>query len=166
MTGNKTIVYKEKQSLPKWTLVIILIFALFIWGIALTQFITGIPVGNQPVSDTGMIVFTLIFGVFFPLLLLSMKGQVMIDTCSVVIRLTPIYKKVIDFQQIQSVTLTKVKPIEQFGGWGIRWNGKKWGLILEGDEGVEIVLKSGQVIVIASKTPEKLLKAIEANLHL
>ncbi|GAA0358723.1 DUF6141 family protein [Bacillus horti] len=158
MTSSKKIIYKEKQYLPKWIYFIILPFAFLVWGIALVQFITGEPVGNRPMSDTGLIIFTAIFGVLLPLAFMTMKAQVTIYSHSMTIGLTPIFRKKIDFQDIQSVAHTKISPIKEFGGWGIRWNGAKWGLIVEGKEGIEILLRSGSIFVVTSKSPEKIIQ--------
>lgn len=52
-------------------------------------------------------------------------------------------------------------PIGEYGGWGIR-NGKHGRAFnMRGNEGVQLVLRSGQRVLIGSQRPEELVRAIQ-----
>jgi len=76
---------------------------------------------------------------------------VRIDTQGIFVRLRPFQFKgrLIPWTEISSVEIRKVRPIGEFGGWGIRWNlGNKTGYILNGEQGLDIRLSNGKVVVI------------------
>ncbi|MCR8842633.1 hypothetical protein NQ117_02975 [Paenibacillus sp. SC116] len=49
--------------------------------------------------------------------------------------------------------------------WGIRVNKHKWGFIIEGKEGIELVIHQAKPIVIATKHKTELFNAINQNLR-
>lgn len=57
--------------------------------------------------------------------------------------------RLIVWSDIQSITLRKVSPFGEFGGWGIRWNlGNRMGYVWNGKQGMELVLKNGKRVVV------------------
>ncbi|MBK7034234.1 MAG: PH domain-containing protein [Ignavibacteria bacterium] len=76
---------------------------------------------------------------------------VRIDASGVYVRLRPFHfnGRLIPWSEIQTVSIRKVRPIGEFGGWGIRWNlGKKTGYIWNGEQGLELFLTNGKIVVI------------------
>lgn len=49
-----------------------------------------------------------------------------------------------------SITIRRVSPFAEFGGWGIRWNllGKRLGYVWNGEYGIELSTVSGRVVVV------------------
>jgi len=57
--------------------------------------------------------------------------------------------RLIVWSDIQSITLRKVSPFGEFGGWGIRWNlGNRMGYVWNGKQGMDLVLTSGKRVVV------------------
>lgn len=57
--------------------------------------------------------------------------------------------RLIVWSDIQSITLRKVSPFGEFGGWGIRWNlGNRMGYVWSGKQGMELALKNGKRVVV------------------
>lgn len=57
--------------------------------------------------------------------------------------------RLIVWSDIQSITLRKISPFGEFGGWGIRWNfGNRMGYVWNGKQGMELVLKNGKRVVV------------------
>ena len=55
----------------------------------------------------------------------------------------------IPWQDVSSVTLRKVSPFGEFGGWGIRWGvGKATGYVWNGKQGMELKLNNGKRVVV------------------
>ncbi|GGG13767.1 hypothetical protein GCM10010916_33360 [Paenibacillus abyssi] len=92
-----------------------------------------------------------------------MKARIVITKHEMIISILPIYKKSIILESITYIKQIGIKPIQEFGGWGIRWNGKKQGLIMQGDEGVEIGISNGKSLVISSRNAEKIYNALNEN---
>lgn len=157
---SDNILYYEKHPMTKWSWLICAPFILLFLGIAYVQLIIEKPVGTNPMSDTGVIIFTIIFGVIVPVGLILIRGEVLVTAEAVRIRLLPLYKKTIKAESIQDIKLVEVKALQQFGGWGIRWNGK-WGFILRGNSGIEIMLKNGSSFVISSRQSTELFHSVQ-----
>ena len=51
-------------------------------------------------------------------------------------------------------------PIREYGGWGIRQGFQGRAFNMRGDQGVQLVLRSGQRVLIGTQTPEALAEAI------
>jgi hypothetical protein len=69
----------------------------------------------------------------------------------------------IPIDSIVSVEMTTFRPILDFGGWGMRWNGDMWAYFMSGTEGVIIVTNQGKKCLIGSDIPERLVQVIQAK---
>jgi hypothetical protein len=52
-------------------------------------------------------------------------------------------------------------PLAEYGGWGIRTGKQGRAFNMRGNEGVQLVLRSGQRVLIGSQRPEELVRAIQ-----
>lgn len=159
------VLYEEIQQFPKWRWYFVIILALLFWAFALVQLVLDIDIGNNPVSDYELTVLTAIFGVLFPIFFIIMKGRVQVTNLGVRVRVFPIYRKFFKFSDILKVERTSIKPIQEFGGWGLRYNGKKWALLLDGQEGIELHFAKRRPFVIGTKNADQLLSVLEKNLN-
>lgn len=69
----------------------------------------------------------------------------------------------IDYADISECYAREFKPVQDFGGWGIRYTltkGKAY--ILKGKTGLQIVLKNGKKILISSDEPQELVNAMSS----
>lgn len=164
MISNE-ILYHEKHTGPKWIWIIIITLFLLFWGIAFVQLVFGQEIGNNPMSDNVVLLNAFIFGLFFPIMLLLMRGEVTVSREAVIIKFTPFYKKTIEVKNISKMEQAEIHVIQNFGGWGIRWNGMKWGFILDGKNGIELFTNNGNIYVISSKNTTMLYQSIEENLN-
>jgi hypothetical protein len=56
---------------------------------------------------------------------------------------------VIPLERIESVRVTAVDPMAQFGGWGLRWaSGHRFGVVVTSGEGIEVRRTDGSVFVV------------------
>lgn len=94
--------FEEKQSLRQtqwiWFVVVVVIMATVgpVLPMAYTQLIEGVPVGNQPMRDTGMIIFSIVMFATAALtswLLLSLTLETFVDTEGIHYRLFPVRPK-------------------------------------------------------------------------
>lgn len=69
---SNNVIYKEVQK-PKQPLLwlIVLSVAAIMWYGLIRQVILGLPFGNNPASDAILILFWVIFGIAFPLVMLK-----------------------------------------------------------------------------------------------
>lgn len=59
-----------------------------------------------------------------------------------------------------SVESVIYNPIGDWGGWGIRYNSRGRAYNMYGNEGVEVTLKNGKVILFGTQRPDELYNAI------
>lgn len=159
---NKDVLFSETQRFKQlWIWVILLgINSISMYGIY-QQIILGIPYGNNPMSNTGLIVtssITMLLTLFF--ILLRLDTQITPEGIS--IRFFPVHKqfKVFTWDQISKAYIRKYAPIREFGGWGLRLWGKGIAYNVSGNIGLQLELNSKKKILIGTNKPVELKEAL------
>ncbi len=151
--------FKEEQKFNQWWLWLILILMGILPLIGIyKQLILGEKLGDNPMSDISLLIFSIIMFSLVGLFLI-MKLKTSIDKNGINMYFFPFIKKSVDWQQIKNV---KVINYGFVGGWGIRlWT--KYGTVynVKGDKGLEIVLKSGKKFLIGTQKETELSTIIE-----
>ena len=160
------IFFEEKQSFRQifiW-IICILIFGIFLWGI-IQQIILNIPWGNNPSSDLGLILFGII-PVAIIILLFTLKLTTKVKEDGIYFKFNILNSKFksIKKEEIATYKIIKYKPLEEFGGWGIRFAMKKnagRAYNVSGNIGMQFELKNGRKILIGTQYPEKFKNAVD-----
>gem|GEM_PF-1306723 len=163
-SGKDNVVYKEEQSLPRWVWYIFSLPGFFVIVISFLQLVLRIEVGTKPMSNADLIVTAIIFGVLLPIIILFLRLRIEVTESEIIVKLLPFYRRRISFEHIKRIKRVQIQPLREFGGRGIRWNGAKWGIILQGTKGVELELKEGIPVVISTRYSEKFAAIVE-QLH-
>ncbi len=137
---------------------------LFVWAF-IQQIIMGIPWGNNPASDTGLLLFSLIpFGII--VLFLAARLETRIDRKGISYRFFPFHRswREIEWKMISRAYVRQYKPISEFGGWGVRYgSGSSKAYNVSGNHGLQIELKNGKKILIGTIQPEEIAKHLPAT---
>lgn len=74
----------------------------------------------------------------------------------------PFWAVRIERDDIASITSVDVRPLEDFGGWGVKGSSRRKGLLLaaNGQQAVQITRDNGQVFLATSDDPEQVIAAI------
>jgi len=74
----------------------------------------------------------------------------------------PFWAVRIKVDDIASITSVAVRPLEDFGGWGIKGSSRKKGLLLaaNGEQAVQVTRGNGQVFLATSDAPEQVIAAV------
>lgn len=161
---NDKILYQETQRFKsKWIYLFILgLFALFLWGI-IQQIFYKIPWGNNPTSDFGLIMFSLIpFGLF--LLFFLAKLEVKITKKELFYQFKPFHfnQKKINWETVAKAEVVKYNPLKDYSGWGIKIGRKGKAYNVSGNLGLELTIKNQtRKILFGTLKPEELKKIIE-----
>ncbi len=141
-----------------------------VFGYALyQQLVLGRPWGDRPMSDAALIALALpMFALAGFLAVLGLAGRltVRVRPAELQIRYFPLVNKTIPWADIAACTARSYRPLLEYGGWGVRWGGRKrgWAYSVSGNRGVQLELASGKRILIGSKRAEELEAAfIEAG---
>ena len=162
--------FREVQGFRQWWLwVLMLISALgtigvFGYGI-FVQVIEGQPWGDNPMSDTGLIItgtLTTVLMVGIAVLVLSARLITEVRSDGIYVRFFPIGWKAMPFETIASYQTRTFHPIRDYGGWGIRWGREGKAYIAGGDEGLQLLLNDGRQILIGSHRVRELEAAVRA----
>lgn len=160
MAGN--ILFREIQRWRDvwWVMALVFGLAALQWWIFLMQVIRGNPVGNNPGSDTVVILTWLVFGVGFPIFFFWLHMVVEVTADAVVVRYRPFVNRRIPVDQILRAEPRVYRPLSEFGGWGIRgWNGRV-AYNVSGNTGVEITLVDGRHVMIGTQKAAELAGSI------
>ena len=151
--------FKETQKFTQWW------FWLFLAPIGLLpiigiykQLILGEPFGEHPMSNIGLIIFSLLIFLFL-LLFFFIRLQTEINKYEVKFKFFPFISKVFKWSEIKNAEVINYGFV---GGWGIRfWT--KYGTVynVKGNEGLFIQLNNGKKLVIGTQKEEELRKVIQ-----
>lgn len=127
------------------------------------QLVQGIPWGDEPMSDTGLILFSsfiLLVLILMLVLLLGASLTIKVQGAGLYIRYWPVIRRFIPWDRITSYKAVTYSPLMDYGGWGIRGFGKKMAYNVSGNRGVLLHLSDSRSLLIGSQSPERLEQAI------
>ena len=164
------VLFEEKQYFRRtWLLYVVLattipIALLLIYGMY-QQLVLGQPFGNNPMSDEQMrwlmplfILIVLTTPAYFAVAYL----YIAVTDKDMRIKFFPLKTKIIPFEEIVASNIRKYDALKEYGGWGVRYCGKlKKAYIVDGEYGVELLLRDGQSILLSTRHPEEFAKALQ-----
>ncbi|MGB5385379.1 MAG: phosphoethanolamine transferase domain-containing protein [Eudoraea sp.] len=151
--------FKEEQKFTQWWLWLILIGIglLPIYGIY-KQLILGEQFGDNPMSDLGLIIFTVfVFGLIAMFWYMRMITE--IDQNEIRMSFFPFVKKRVKWKEIKNAEVVNYGFV---GGWGIRlWT--KYGTVYntKGNKGLAIELLNGKKFLIGTQKETELSEIIK-----
>lgn len=170
--ASQNAVFEEVQGFRQTWLMLLLLFIVaisvgFVVYSSYMQLYKGIPVGNKPMGDTGLIVsniFILLVGIGLPLGIMFMKLRVVIEQDALYLRYFPIAKKTYRTDEIAKCEALTYSPIADYGGWGVRYSltKKHWAYNVSGNRGVMIDFKNGRKVLIGSQKADEFAQALSA----
>lgn len=153
--------FEEVQRFRHWFFYVpVLIVTGVIWWQFGEQVIRGQPQGTQPIPDWLALALTLVFGVGFPVFVLTVRLVTEVRPGLLSVRLLPFRAKTIPVDQIEDAFPREYSAMREFGGWGIRVGKEGKAYNAHGDKGVQLVLKDGSRILIGTQRPEELMDAL------
>jgi hypothetical protein len=158
--SGKRILFEESQAFRHpgvWALVAIPIVGS--WTAAIWQLALGRDFGDNPAPDWILAVLVVVVGIVLPLWLAALRLVTLVDEDGVDVRFhPPLAGRRFPFDEVESCDEVRYLPIREFGGWGIRWGGRR------GDVAVELTLTNGYRFAVGSQQPDELAAAIQGRL--
>jgi len=150
--------FKEKQKITQWWIWLLLIGlgAIAVYGI-IQQVLFGVDFGDKPMSNIGLIIFTLfVFGFIYFNWYMTLITEITNE--GIKVRFVPFVKKEIKWNELKSAKIVTYG----FVGYGIRL-GSKYGTVynMSGDKGLALELNSGKKFVIGTQKEAELKKVVE-----
>ena len=150
--------------MQSWMLLIIVIISILPIAMVSKEIIQSEGQDQNAIIAAIIVVVSLllVFGI-----LVRLKLSSRIDERGIHYRFSPFHRsfKLISWNAIQEVHIRNYKPISEYGGWGMRstnlWNRKKGiAYIISGNQGIQLVLKSGKKILIGTRKSEEVKRAL------
>ena len=171
------ILFKEEQKFgPMMQLVLLpgLIFTLVIFGIGFyKQLYLGEPWGNEPMSDTGLIITFIVVLTFLSglsVLFIKMNLITEIRNDGIYIKYPPLINKfkIIKPDSIEKFEVRKYNAFREYGGYGIkgmkhkrRSRSKGIAYNVSGNIGLQLYLNDGKKILIGTQRSEAIRYAMD-----
>ncbi|MFC1477379.1 DUF6141 family protein [candidate division KSB1 bacterium] len=162
---NTTVIMREVQYFRQvWMLLLCLIPSAFVLYMAVQQLVFKHPMGNNPASDTVMVILAVVFGILLPVFILSTHLTTEVRQDGLYIRFFPFHvrTKKISLEDIALCEAVTYRPIRDYGGYGIRYGRKGKAYNVSGSRGIRIEYAGGKKLLIGSQDPEALLQSLQA----
>ena len=111
-------------------------------------------------SDWGVIVLWLLTGVGLPLFFWWMHLETIVTDTALHVKLLPFTNRTFKPEEIASFAARTYSPIREYGGWGLRGFGGNRAYNMSGNRGVQLVLTTGDRILIGSQRSDELEQAL------
>ena len=166
LNNEQSPIYREVQHLRQWWLWVLIIVAVAVaWWVFIVQIIRGTPFGSNPASDAVVWIIAMLIGMAMPLLFLMLKMVTEVRKDRIRIRYFPLHTRIISVGEIKKYEACKFRPLLDYGGWGIRWAGRRgMAYVVSGNKGVHLELTNGKKLMIGSHKAEELAAAIRQAL--
>lgn len=165
MTMTFTEVQRFNQRWLWIMLILTLLVLIGVFGYGLVQqLLLGVPWGERPMSDTGLILVgsaTILFSGGMIHLFRTLRLITEVRPEGLYIRYYPLYRKTIPYHTITSCEARTYKPLSEYGGWGIKYGRSGWAYNVVGNQGVQLVLDNGKRILVGSQRAKELERTIK-----
>jgi hypothetical protein len=172
-TTDSLVSFREIQLFRRrWMLLILLPIALLaiaplVFGMY-KQLVLGQAWGCRPLSDNALIMhafFAILLGGGTLGLLYVLRLETEVRDDALYLRFYPLIRRKIYFKDIRACESRTYHPIREYGGWGIRYGGKKgWAYNVSGNQGVQLELSNNKRLLIGSQRVEELAVAIKTKI--
>jgi hypothetical protein len=156
--------FTEIQKFNKWWHYLIagLPALLIIFTACLVQFdlVLSKDGPTTPELFISLILATALSFIWF--LILKLKTEINSDGIYVSFFGIPFCKRIIKWEEIESISVIPYSPLSDYGGWGVRYGmvGKGWCYNVSGKFGIKIKYKNGKPFLIGTQQPDETEKII------
>ncbi|MEY2894774.1 MAG: hypothetical protein RIS42_493 [Bacteroidota bacterium] len=143
--------FKETQRFTQWWLWLVLMGS---WGAMIYSLFTDKPESGISYVVSGVIMCGL------PILFWQMRLMTRITAEGIYVRFIPFHFKeqFYPWDSIESAQVRTYSPLKEYGGWGIKYgfNGQGKVYNVSGNEGLQLVFKSGEKLLIGTQKPAEI----------
>ncbi|MGY5850316.1 hypothetical protein [Salegentibacter sp. F14] len=146
-------IFEERQSFNQWWIILLL-------GVVFLLVLIPVFGAENTFSAQESIigsVFALALVMLVGLLIFSLRLNTRIDSSGIWVYWKPFtfLHRQYSWQEINQCYVRTYKPIQEYGGWGLRGVGRNKAWNISGNSGIQIVEKSGKKFLIGTQQPEK-----------
>ncbi|WP_316747347.1 DUF6141 family protein [Pedobacter gandavensis] len=154
------IIFSEKQKFRQWWLwLIFLVLNGTVLIGAFNQVVEGKPFGDQPMSDSGLLISVFVL-LLLTVLFFILRLETQINDKGIYVRFYPFHLsfRYYPWESINKVKVRKYSPLMEFGGWGIRLGllTRARAFNVSGDQGLQLEFNDYQRLLIGTHKPDEL----------
>ena len=161
--------FTERQRFKQWWIWLILLGmnSLFIFG-SFQQLMLGKQFGDKPMSNNGLLLMTFLT-ILLCILFYCIRLETQIKKDGIYVRFFPFQRKFkyYSWSMIKNCYVRKYRPLTEYGGWGwrISISGRGTALSISGNQGLQLEFLNDKKMLIGTKRPEELSKALNMVHH-
>lgn len=148
--------FKETQRFTQWWLWLVLVGS---WVVLIYSLATVQP------QTTIAYFISFVVGMLLPILFWQMRLMTRITEEGIYVRFVPFHFKeqFYPWESIESAQVRTYSPLMEYGGWGIKYgfNGQGKVFNVAGDQGLQLVFKSGEKLLIGTQKPTEIQAAVK-----
>ena len=132
------------------------------------QAVLGEPFGDEPISTVGLAILAggaLLFPFLLTALFMCLDVEVRANNLFVAFGPVHLVRRRIRYSDIKAMRGVTYRPIREFGGWGVRWRGRKTAWTIRGNEAVKVTLQNGKEVYVGSRFARRLAGRIEVAMR-
>jgi len=157
-------IYRETQHFFRnWIFLLpVAAVTIIVWYEFVQQVVLGQPQGEEPIPNWLAWLLTLIFGFGFPVVGVLVRLVTEVRPGELRVRIYPFRWVTIPVSSMHRAAVRQYSPIREYGGWGVRvsrLNGRAYNAY--GNQGVQLELDNGALLLIGSQRPQELIAAIQ-----
>ncbi|MEN9958718.1 MAG: hypothetical protein RLZZ474_962 [Bacteroidota bacterium] len=147
--------FNETQRFTQWWLWLILIGS---WVLLISTLAT------EPRQTTISYILSLGVGLLLPVFFWQMRLVTRITAEGIYVRFIPFHFKeqFYPWDSIESAQVRTYSPLKEYGGWGIKYgfNGQGKVYNVAGNQGLQLIFKSGEKLLIGTQKPTEIQAAV------
>ncbi len=149
--------FKEEQSLFKTKASLLVLLPILA---PLILYISGLPLKTVITS----LIVTVVISIVGWLFLKTIKLILSVNQRGISFQIKGLQRKeeILLWADIQRIEKVSIKPLREFGGWGLRFSRSKTGYIFEGESGVELFTDRNSTIVITVRDTESFFASVSS----
>jgi hypothetical protein len=93
--------------------------------------------------------------------LITLHLTIEVEPSAIIVRLFPLTTRTIPIDEVQSAEPRTYSPVREYGGWGLRRGPSGTAYNMMGDRGVQLVLQTGERVLLGSQDADALARAID-----
>jgi hypothetical protein len=162
------IYFKEKQRFNQiWIWILNVVMLGFFIFIVVMQAVFHKPVGKE--EPEWVLYIVMIIPLLMMILFYSIKLETEVRREGIHYRFYPFIRsmRMIRWDEISRCYVRRYNPIREYGGWGYRTGGRKYGIAynISGNQGLQIEFKNGKKLLLGTNKPRELEEALKRAAH-
>ncbi len=169
--------FSEEQKFDQWWMKLLLFGATLaaigpMYYGTLLQIGSGKPWGDEPMSNTGLIIMDIVTTLIMGAVIYLVFGSKLITTIredGIYIKFKPLlYRdRFIPIGDIEKFEVRKYKPVREYGGWGVKHGRLRRGRAynVKGNWGLQLWLKGNKKLLIGTQRTEAIKRAMNKMMN-